>query len=394
MLVSCRVDLSHSRMNTTGANQHVWHVLEIQPGSPAETSGLTAFSDYIIGADSVLQESEDLFTLIEAHVDKPLKLFVYNFLSDSCREVTIIPKEGWGGEGLLGCGIGYGYLHRIPSRPVDELKEKQPLLSSSGDADQHHQQQVINGDQGKPSAPVGYQTPDQRPVDPRNENRPINHSSSDPQSVPVSAVDTTTDLLQQKLRLDAYQPSAEPPTSGPQVPLSHDQQLRNQPDVSSPSGGPPPMMIRTSLNPGIPGMPPLTVSAPFVPNLTAPGSIPPNLTGPSGPSGPTNFSHFQSLGHNPYSHGVPTIASSPSTGPMSQQQQPPPPTFVASDSRVNYQQVPGPAPFIPTSSVPLSSPPAPFTSSSSPPPNFMVPKPVQRPLFTPSNVAAAPVNKN
>ena len=30
------------------------------------------------------------------------------------REVSITPNGAWGGEGSLGCGIGYGYLHRIP----------------------------------------------------------------------------------------------------------------------------------------------------------------------------------------------------------------------------------------------------------------------------------------
>jgi len=29
-------------------------------------------------------------------------------------KVTITPNGAWGGEGSLGCGIGYGYLHRIP----------------------------------------------------------------------------------------------------------------------------------------------------------------------------------------------------------------------------------------------------------------------------------------
>ena len=32
------------------------------------------------------------------------------------REITLTPNVGWGGEGSLGCGIGYGYLHRIPIR--------------------------------------------------------------------------------------------------------------------------------------------------------------------------------------------------------------------------------------------------------------------------------------
>ncbi|KAJ9584158.1 hypothetical protein L9F63_021493, partial [Diploptera punctata] len=99
-----------------GANENVWHVLEVHPSSPAELAGLRAFTDYVIGADSVLHESEDLFTLIEAHEGRPLKLYVYNTNEDSCREVSITPNSSWGGEGSLGCGIGYGYLHRIPIR--------------------------------------------------------------------------------------------------------------------------------------------------------------------------------------------------------------------------------------------------------------------------------------
>ena len=46
------------------------------------------YTDYIIGADSVLHESEDLFTLIEAHEARPLKLYVYNTETDHCREVS------------------------------------------------------------------------------------------------------------------------------------------------------------------------------------------------------------------------------------------------------------------------------------------------------------------
>lgn len=99
-----------------GANENVWHILEVHPGSPAELAGLSSFNDYIIGADSVLQENEDLYALIEAHEARNLKLFVYNSVTDSCREVTITPNSKWGGEGSVGCGIGFGYLHRIPVR--------------------------------------------------------------------------------------------------------------------------------------------------------------------------------------------------------------------------------------------------------------------------------------
>jgi GRASP55/65 PDZ-like domain len=46
-------------------------------------------------------KSEDLFTLIESHEAKPLKLYVYNLELDACREVTITPNSAWGGEGRL-----------------------------------------------------------------------------------------------------------------------------------------------------------------------------------------------------------------------------------------------------------------------------------------------------
>merc|ERR1719188_1950042 len=105
-----------------GANENVWHILEVKPTSPAEAAGLRPYTDYIIGADSVLHESEDLFTLIEAHEARPLKLYVYNTETDHCREVSITPNGAWGGEGSLGCGIGYGYLHRIPAGEETDYK--------------------------------------------------------------------------------------------------------------------------------------------------------------------------------------------------------------------------------------------------------------------------------
>ncbi|TDH06902.1 hypothetical protein EPR50_G00118240 [Perca flavescens] len=105
-----------------GANENVWHVLEVEPNSPAALAGLRSHTDYIIGADTVMNETEDLFSVVEAHEGKELKLYVYNTDTDNCREVVITPNCDWGGEGSLGCGIGYGYLHRIPILPFGEGK--------------------------------------------------------------------------------------------------------------------------------------------------------------------------------------------------------------------------------------------------------------------------------
>ncbi|KAM0756172.1 hypothetical protein T439DRAFT_22505 [Meredithblackwellia eburnea MCA 4105] len=101
------------------ALEQVWHVLEILEGSPAQSAGLVPFGDWIVGyAGGVLRGEGDFYDVVEAHVDKPLRLFVYNADYDVTREAILVPNRSWGGEGLLGCGVGYGLLHRIP-KPQD-----------------------------------------------------------------------------------------------------------------------------------------------------------------------------------------------------------------------------------------------------------------------------------
>lgn len=113
----------------------------MQPHSPAALAGLRSNTDYIIGADTLLNDAEDFYALIESNQGKSLKLYVYNSDADSTREISLTPNIGWGGEGSLGCGIGYGYLHRIPllrtsSPPVTKPNplilngDKAPLLSA------------------------------------------------------------------------------------------------------------------------------------------------------------------------------------------------------------------------------------------------------------------------
>ena len=54
-----------------------------------------------------------------------MKLYVYNYELDNVREVLLTPNSAWGGEGSLGCGIGYGYLHRIPIK-----EDKKPITAA------------------------------------------------------------------------------------------------------------------------------------------------------------------------------------------------------------------------------------------------------------------------
>ncbi|KAL5263403.1 hypothetical protein ACHWQZ_G008689 [Mnemiopsis leidyi] len=98
-----------------GATENVWHILDVQANSPAAIAGLHSDTDYIIGSDQVLNERDDFFMLVETSDGQPIKVYVYSALTDGVRELTLTPNSKWGGEGMLGCDIGYGYLHRIPT---------------------------------------------------------------------------------------------------------------------------------------------------------------------------------------------------------------------------------------------------------------------------------------
>ncbi|KAK5888681.1 hypothetical protein CesoFtcFv8_014747 [Champsocephalus esox] len=110
-----------------GANENVWHVLDVEASSPASLAELQPHSDYIVGADQVLQDSEDFFSLIEAHEGKPLKLMVYNTISDACREVVVTPNGAWGGRGQFGL---WHWEEPAPELPTHGYTET-PLMAPS-----------------------------------------------------------------------------------------------------------------------------------------------------------------------------------------------------------------------------------------------------------------------
>ncbi|KIM22780.1 hypothetical protein M408DRAFT_279490 [Serendipita vermifera MAFF 305830] len=102
------------------ALDNVWHILEVLENSPAESAGLVPYGDWILGwSGGVLSGENAFYELVEAHIDKPLRCVVYSYDFDTIREVVLVPNRKWGGEGLLGCGVGYGLLHRIPPQPVN-----------------------------------------------------------------------------------------------------------------------------------------------------------------------------------------------------------------------------------------------------------------------------------
>ncbi|CAM1506590.1 Fc.00g062310.m01.CDS01 [Cosmosporella sp. VM-42] len=102
---------------------NIWHVLDVPTNSPADLAGLLPYSDYILGSpEGALYGESGLGELVEDYIGRPLRLYVYNNEYNVTREVTIQPSRDWGGQGALGCVLGYGALHRLPaplSEPVD-----------------------------------------------------------------------------------------------------------------------------------------------------------------------------------------------------------------------------------------------------------------------------------
>ncbi|KAF3055872.1 hypothetical protein GL218_07028 [Daldinia childiae] len=117
---------------------NVWHVLDVASNSPADHAGLLPYSDYILGTpDGVLHGEGGLGELVDDYVGRPLRLWVYNNEYNVTREVEIVPSREWGGEGALGCVLGYGALHRLPaplSEPVNAPGETMFDGDSSGGA--------------------------------------------------------------------------------------------------------------------------------------------------------------------------------------------------------------------------------------------------------------------
>lgn len=106
------------------STQNIWHILSIPSSlSPAHLAGLLPHSDYILGSPSgTLRGESALGELVEDYLNRSLVLWVYNSEFDIVREVELVPRRGWGGEGALGAVLGYGALHRLPMGLGEEVQ--------------------------------------------------------------------------------------------------------------------------------------------------------------------------------------------------------------------------------------------------------------------------------
>lgn len=89
-----------------------YRVLGVQPDSPASNAGLVSFLDFLVGCDGRMllsnddeEEDIDFVETLKNSVGEELELLVFNIKSQQTRFVSLIPKNDWGGSGLLGVTI-------------------------------------------------------------------------------------------------------------------------------------------------------------------------------------------------------------------------------------------------------------------------------------------------
>jgi hypothetical protein len=72
--------LSMRLCSPEAALDDVWHILEVMENSPAESAGLVPYGDWILGWPGGALSGENAFyELVEAHIDKPLRVIVYSY---------------------------------------------------------------------------------------------------------------------------------------------------------------------------------------------------------------------------------------------------------------------------------------------------------------------------
>lgn len=128
--------------------EDVWHILDVMPGSPADAAGLLPYGDYVIGSpDGLLHGESALGELVEGFLGRDLRLYVYNHEYDVTRIVTMTPERGWGGEGALGCVLGFGALHRIPAPLTEPTNAPGETMFESGNEYSLPQSDAATGQQ-------------------------------------------------------------------------------------------------------------------------------------------------------------------------------------------------------------------------------------------------------
>lgn len=109
----------------TDAHNHILAVKDVYLDSPAHEAGLQPFRDFVIGTREIAFKSLDEFAkYVEVNQGTEIRLYLYNVDTEKVREVSLTPSRDWGGQGLLGCDVSFGYFNKIPHRAIDKQRSE------------------------------------------------------------------------------------------------------------------------------------------------------------------------------------------------------------------------------------------------------------------------------
>lgn len=140
--------------------------------------------------------------------------------------MIIVPNHDWGGNGSLGCDVGYGLLHRIPrksasTRPSEDVSAQYSNAIFSAPAEEspdNHQSAIVPGEHVQQSS---------HPLSPNDEASSSHVAPESSQEDPSSSSSNTEQQqLQHESSLSkAEQPSPSSPTkeTKPSSPPTDDQ---------------------------------------------------------------------------------------------------------------------------------------------------------------------------
>lgn len=93
------------------------------------------FKDFILGTREIAFKSlEEFAKYVEVNQNQEIRLHLYSIETEKVREVALTPNKEWGGQGLLGCDVSFGYFNKLPLREKDQqrLKERNGMLGILG----------------------------------------------------------------------------------------------------------------------------------------------------------------------------------------------------------------------------------------------------------------------
>ena len=120
------------------AHHKVLAVSHVYEGSPAQTADFKPYRDFIVGTKELTFEDIDSFAkYISVNENQSVSLYVYNIDSEKVRSVEVSPRGDWGGQGLIGADVSFGFLNRLPMRKQDiENMRKADLRQNNTNANE------------------------------------------------------------------------------------------------------------------------------------------------------------------------------------------------------------------------------------------------------------------